>query len=235
VGIESVFPQPVFEIGPVTITSTVLTTWIIILTLTLPAIILHRRLRVWEPDTWQLTVEFVVEYVENLIADTVGQTLPEAIPYLTTMITFIALANLFGLLPVLYAPTSDLNTTLALSLVSLGSVHYYGYRQRGLKAQLLSLFEPVAFMFPLNVIGQVSRVLSMSLRLFGNVIAAEIIAVTMFMLMPALAPLPLNLLGMITGLLQALVFTVLTIAFMADAMQLTTSTAEPTRTPEQKG
>ncbi len=231
-GIESIFPQPVFEIGPVTITSTVLTTWVILLALTLLGIIVNRRLRVWEPDTWQLTVEFVVEYVENLIADTVGETLPEAIPYLTTMITFIALANLFGLLPVFFAPTSDLNTTVALSLVSLGSVHYYGYRERGLKAQLLSLFEPVAFMFPLNLIGQLSRVLSMSLRLFGNVIAAEIISVTMFMLVPAFAPLPLELLGIITGLLQALVFTVLTIAFIADAMQLAVRTAEPTSTPE---
>ena len=212
--------------------STVVTTWVILAVLTVLAIVVHRRLRVWEPDTWQLTAEFAIEYVENLIADTVGQTLPQAIPYLTTMIVFIALANLFGLLPVFYAPTADLNTTLALSLVSLGSVHYYGYRERGLKAQLMSFFEPVAFMFPLNIIGEVSRVLSMSLRLFGNVIAAEIIAVTMFMLAPALSPVPLNLLGIITGLLQALVFTVLTIAFVADAMQLATITDEPTSTPE---
>lgn len=238
-GIESVFPQKVFEIGPVAITSTVLTTWVVVAVLSILALVASRRFRVWEPDAWQLTIEYVVEYVENLIADTVGRVLPQTVPYLTTMICFIAMANLLSMLPgfgsigqwrmqdgtrvfvpFFQTPTSDLNTTMALSLVSLGSTHYYGYLKRGLKAQLLSLFEPVAFMFPLNLISQLSRLLSMALRLFGNVIASEIISATMFMLVPALAPLPLNLLGMITGVLQALVFTVLTIAFVADAMQL---------------
>ncbi len=240
-GIDGVFPQTVFRIGSVAITTTVLTTWVVVAVLSLLALVVHRRFRVWEPDTWQLTIEYVVEYVENLIADTVGRVLPEAVSYLTTMICFIAMANLLSMLPgvgsigqwrlqgeirvfipFFQTPTSNLNTTLALSLVSLGSTHYYGFRQRGLKAQLMSLLEPVAFMLPLNIIGQLSRLFSMALRLFGNVIAGEIISATMFMLVPALAPLPLTLLSMITGVLQALVFTVLTIAFIADAMQLDT-------------
>jgi F-type H+-transporting ATPase subunit a len=210
----------VFEIGPIAITTTLLTTWLVVAMLSVLAVIVHRRFRVWEPDLWQLTIEYVVEYVENLIADTVGRALPDAVSYLTTMICFIALANLLGVLPLLQAPTSDLNTTMALSLVSLGSTHYYGVRHRGLKAQLLSFFEPVAILLPLNIIGQLSRMFSMALRLFGNVVAGEIIGATMFMLLPALAPLPLNMLGMITGLLQALVFTVLTVVFVVDAMRL---------------
>jgi len=220
VGIDSVFPRTVFEIGPIAITTTLLTTWLVVAMLSVLAVIVHRRFRVWEPDLWQLTIEYVVEYVENLIADTVGRALPDAVSYLTTMICFIALANLLGVLPLLQAPTSDLNTTMALSLVSLGSTHYYGVRHRGLKAQLLSFFEPVAILLPLNIIGQLSRMFSMALRLFGNVVAGEIIGATMFMLLPALAPLPLNMLGMITGLLQALVFTVLTVVFVVDAMRL---------------
>ncbi len=238
-GIESVFPQTVFEIGSIRITSTVVTTWVVVAVLCLLALWAHGRFRVWEPETWQLSIEYIVEYVESLITDTVGHVLPQTVPYVTTMISFIAMANLLGMLPgfgsiglwrmqngvrvfvpLFQTPTSDLNTTVALSLVSLASTYYYGAQQRGIKAQLLSLFEPMVLMLPLNVIGQLSRLLSMALRLFGNVIAGEIISATMFMLVPVLAPLPLNALSMITGVLQALVFTVLTVAFVADAMQL---------------
>ncbi len=217
-GIEAIFPQPV-TIAGIQISDTVVFTWIIVGTLSILAAIAYKRYRVWEPSGWQLVIELMVEYVEGLISDTVGENMPETVAYLTTMISFLIIANLFGLLPLMQAPTRDLNTTLALSIVSLVSVHYFGMREHGVKHQLLSYFRPVAFMFPLNVIGEVSRVISMALRLFGNVIATEIVGFTFFMLMPPLAPIPMYLLGMITGLLQALVFTVLTLVFIADALQ----------------
>jgi F-type H+-transporting ATPase subunit a len=176
------------------------------------------KVRMFEPRTWQLAVEFLVEYIDELIRDLAGRAMPELVPYLCTMIVYIVIANLVGLVPLFLAPTRDLNTTAALSLVSLGSTQYYGIKARGFKGYMRSYIEPVAFMLPLNLLGQFSRVLSMSLRLFGNVLAAEIIGAVMFMLIPVLSPLPLNLLGMITGVLQALVFTVLTLVFVVDAV-----------------
>jgi len=146
-----------------------------------------------------------------------GKSIRDIVPYLTTMITFIAIANLLGLLPTLRAPTRDLNTTAALAAVSLASVQYYGIRKRGFKTYLASFFEPVFILFPLNISGQISRTFSMAVRLFGNVVAGEIIGAVMFLLLPALGPLPLSLLSTITGLLQALVFTILTIVFVIDA------------------
>lgn len=207
-------------IGPIAITTTVIHTWIIVGALALFALVFHRHYRAWQPGMWQLAIEHIVEYVENLIIDTTGRSLPELVTYLTTMICFIGAANLLGLFPVLQAPTSNVNTTMALSLISLLSTYYFGLKYRGIRAQILSFFEPTPIMLPLNLIGQASRFLSMALRLFGNVIAGEIIGATMFMLFPLFGPLPLNLLGIVTGLLQSLVFTVLTIVFVVDAMRL---------------
>jgi F-type H+-transporting ATPase subunit a len=216
--IESLFPQPLFSILGIWIRDTVAQTWIVVAILGGVAIWGTRRLRVWEPETWQLVVEYLVEYIENLVRDMTGRQLPMLVPYLTTMISFIAVSNLLGLLPIFMAPTRDLNTTAALSLVSWGSCQYFGIRNKGLGRQLRSYVEPVSFMLPLNILSELSRVISMALRLFGNVVASEVIGGVMFMLLPLLSPLLLNMLGMITGVLQALVFTVLTLVFVTEAL-----------------
>ncbi|MBC7235394.1 MAG: F0F1 ATP synthase subunit A [Chloroflexi bacterium] len=218
--IESVFPKVLFTLGGVPIRDTVVHTWVILAVLVGFAYWARHRYRVWEPRPWQLGVETIVTYVDELIVDIAGRARPELVPFLTTMITFIAIANLLGLVPMLLAPTRDVNTTLALALISLASTYLYSIRARGVGGWLKSYIEPVAFMLPLNLLGEISRVTSMSLRLFGNIVAGEIISAVMFMLVPLLSPLLMNLLGMITGVLQALVFTVLTLVFIIDATQL---------------
>jgi F-type H+-transporting ATPase subunit a len=155
--------------------------------------------------------------VDGLVVGIASRSLPEVIPLLCTMITFVAITSLLGLLPLFQAPTRDLNTTIALSVVSLVATQYFGVRRRGWREYLKSLADPV-FMLPLNLIAWASRVMSMSLRLFGNIMAGEVIGGVMFMLLPVLGPLPMNLLGVITNLLQALVFTMLTLVFTIDAM-----------------
>lgn len=212
---EDVFPQTVDLIG---VKDTVLHTWIVVAVLLILAFIVRNRFKTWEPDTWQLTIEWLVEYIENLVLDVGGRRLPEAIPYLTTMILFITVCNLLGLVPLLKAPTRDINTTVALSLVSMLSCQYYGIRKRGWVGWLRSFIEPVFIMLPMNLMGLFSRLLSMALRLFGNVVAGEIIGAVVFSLVPVLAPLPFNLLGMLTSVLQALVFTILTLVFIIDTM-----------------
>ena len=217
-GIESVFPRTLFWLGDVPIRDSVLHTWIVMVVLLGIGVWAHNRLRIWDPKMWQLVVEYIVDYVEKLVVDTSGRAFPELVPYLTTMISFILLANLLGMFPAMKAPSRDLNTTLALSVVSLGSWQAYGIRKRGFRAYMHTFIEPMVFMLPLNLLGLVSRVASMALRLFGNVIAGEMIGAVMFMLVPLIVPLPLNMLGMITGVLQALVFTVLTLVFVVEAI-----------------
>jgi F-type H+-transporting ATPase subunit a len=196
----------------------VLQTWIVVVVLVGLSIWAQNKFRTWEPRSWQVAIEWVVEYIEDMVQDVGGRSLPDAIPYLVTMISFVCIANLLGLLPIFQAPTRDLNTTLALSFISLGSTYYFAIRKRGVLGWLKSFAEPVFIMLPLNIMGQLSRVLSMALRLFGNVIAGEMIGGVIFLLLPVLAPLPFNLLGMLTSVLQALVFTVLTFVFVIDAL-----------------
>ena len=222
VSIDSIFPKVLFYIGGIPIKDTVLQTWIVIAVLIGLAAWVRNRYRVWEPQTWQLAIEYAAEYIDDLIVDMGGRALPEIASYLTTMISFIAIANLLGLLPVFQAPTRDLGTTLALSLVSLGSVQFYGIRARGIKGYLHSFIEPNAIMLPFHLLGHLSRTLSMALRLFGNIVAGEIISGVFFMLVPLLAPLVMNILGMIVSVLQALVFTALTLVFVVDAMGVQT-------------
>jgi len=220
VNLETLFPHTVFHVLGVPIRDTVLQGTLIVLALGLFAVITHNKYRVWEPRKWQIVVEYLVEYIEGIVRDMSGRSLPQVVPLLTTMILFIAIGNLLGLLPTLQAPTRDLNTTAAMSAVALGSWLYFGIDARGLKGYLRSFIEPVPLMLPLNLLSVVSRMLSMALRLFGNVLANEIVVGVMFMLVPALAPLPMTLLGIITGVLQALVFTYLTCVFIVDAAGL---------------
>jgi F-type H+-transporting ATPase subunit a len=228
VSIESLFPQTVFHLLGIPVKDSVLQAFLIVLVLGAFAIITSRQYRVWGPRPWQLVVEYLVETVENLVRDTSGRSLPQVIPFLTTMITFIAVGNILGIFPLLQAPTRDLNTTIALSLVALGSWVYFGVQSRGIGGYARSFIEPVALMLPLNLLGFFSRVLSMTLRLFGNIIAAETISAVLFALVPVLGPLPLTILGLLTSVLQALVFTVLTFVFIVDAMGQEEELAETT-------
>ena len=217
-GIESLFPWTVFRVAGVPVRDSVIQTWIVMSLLLGIGAWAYAHLRVWDPDMVQLAIEYVVEYIEGQIVGIAGRSLPELVSYLTTMISFVVLSNLLGLIPVLYAPTRDLNTTVALALVSLGSWQYFAIARHGVAAYLRSLVEPTFVMLPLNLLSLVSRTLSMALRLFGNVIASEMIGAVMFMLVPVLVPLPLVMLGIITGVLQGLVFTILTLVFVLDAI-----------------
>ena len=216
-GIDSVFPKVLFSVFGVPVRDSVLHTWIVMVVLVGLAFVVRDKYRAWDPPKWQLAIEFVVEYIDDLVVSIAAKPLPELIPLLTTMIVFIAIANLLGLLPIFQAPTRDLNTTIALSLVSLVATQYFGIRRRGLKGYWESLASPI-FMVALSLLGWASRLMSMSLRLFGNIMAGEVIGGVMFMLLPVLGPLPMSLLGAITSVLQALVFTVLTLVFTVDAM-----------------
>jgi F-type H+-transporting ATPase subunit a len=139
---------------------------------------------------------------------------------LGTLMIFIAVANNFSVLPVVTSPTGDINTPLALALVVFFSVHYYGMREKGGWGYIKSLASPI-FMLPLEFIGQFSRTLSLTLRLFGNIVSSEIVVAVIFSLVPLIAPLPLVGLGLITGVLQAYIFTVLASLYIGSAVDET--------------
>ncbi len=216
-GVEEVFPHVVFRPFGIPIQDTVVQTWIIMAVLIPLAYVAGRNFQI-RPSRWQHLVELGSEFISKLIKLQVGRHIDGLFELLATLMLYIAVANLLGIIPGLRAPTRSLNTTIALSIVSFLAVQYFGIRERGLWRYSRSLAEPLGCILPLNILGQISRTVAMTLRLFGNVIAAEIMGQVMFKLMPLLAPLPFTLLSLITGVLQALVFTSLTVVFIADAV-----------------
>jgi F-type H+-transporting ATPase subunit a len=130
---------------------------------------------------------------------------------LGSLAIFIAIANSFGALPVFVTPTKDINTPVALAIVVFFAVHYFGVRERG-----LGYFKSLAN--PLEIISQLSRTLSLTLRLFGNVISTELITAVVFSLVPLLIPLIFIGFSMFTGLLQAYIFTVLAAIYIGAAV-----------------
>ncbi len=216
-GIQDVFPYTVFTVFGIPIQDVVVHTWIIMAVLVSLAFVAGRNLRK-RPTRWQAALEMGYEYIVNLINQRVGRHIDGLFELLTTLMLFVLVANLLGLIPVLRAPTRSLNTTAALSIVSFLAAQYFGVQERGAVRYARSFIEPLGCMLPLNILGQVSRTVAMALRLFGNVVAGEIVGEVMFRLLPLLAPIPFNLLGSITGVLQALVFTFLTVVFIADAV-----------------
>lgn len=210
-GITDIFPKTEFLILGIPVRDSIIQSWLIALVILGGALWAHKRFRTWEPRSWQLVIEYFYDYVMTLVRDMGGRALPEVIPLIATMLAYIGIANLLGTLPVLQAPTRDINVSAALSVVSLGAVWYFGIKERGAAAYLRQ------FLNPLNLISEISRMLSMTLRLFGNIMSGELIVAVVFSLVPPVAPVIFNALTMITSAIQALVFAVLTLVFIISA------------------
>jgi F-type H+-transporting ATPase subunit a len=209
---ETVTPEVAFEIFGIGIRDTVVSTWIMMGIVLAAAIVIGRR----RPTALELLVDFLNDTISGLM----GRRAAPYLPLLGSLAIFVAVANVLGVIPGLNAPTRDVNTPLALALVVFFSVHYFGIREKGLVDYLQDLASPI-FLLPLEIIGQISRTLSLSLRLFGNMISAELIVAIIFALVPLFVPLPLVGLGIFTGLLQAYIFTALAAVYIASAVRAT--------------
>jgi F-type H+-transporting ATPase subunit a len=207
---DEMFPQVVFRIGGVSIYDTVSSTWVMMAIIALVAWLLGRRRPV--------ALEMLVEFLAGIVSDMMGRPAAPYLSLLGTLCIFIAVANMIGVVPMMSTPTKDINTPIALALVVFFSVHYFGIHELGLRGYIKQLASPV-FMLPLEAISQVSRTLSLSLRLFGNIISGEMIVGVIFSLVPLIAPLPLQIFTMFTGLLQAYIFTVLATVYVGAAVE----------------
>jgi len=170
-------------------------------------------------------LEMVVDFLSDNISDIMDRPAAPYLPLLGSLAIFIAAANITGILPRLYAPTRDINATLALALVVFFSVHYFGIRSKGLIGYLRSMADPI-FLLPLEIVGQISRTLSLSLRLFGNILSGELIVAIIFALLPLFVPLPMVGMSIFTGLLQAYIFTALATVYVASAVHANPSLRE---------
>ena len=176
------------------------------------------------PGTGQNFWEALIGGLMDFFADHMGREKARVLfPVLATFFIYIALANMIGLLPGFMSPTSSLNITLAMTLIVWSFHHYLGFREHGWKYYKhftgpIPVMAP--FMFVLELIGNLARLVSLSMRLFGNILAKEILLGVLFMLAGAVfAPLPILCLGVLVSLIQAVVFVLLSVIYCVGAME----------------
>jgi len=199
-----------FTVLGIPLRDTIVSTWIMMVIIVGAAAIVGRR----RPMALEMLVDFLIDTISGVMGRPAGPYLP----FLGTLAIFIAVANVIGIVPFVITPTRDINTPLSLALVVFFSVHYFGIRAKGVVGYFKAMASPI-FMLPLELVGQLSRTLSLTLRLFGNVLSTEMIVAVIFALVPLIVPLPLVAFSMLTGVLQAYIFTVLATVYIGAGLE----------------
>ena len=205
-----------------------LTSWFVIGLLLIAAVAATRNVQ-RIPRGIQNLMEYALEYIRNLAKDQIGEKEYRPwVPFIGTLFLFIFLSNWSGaLLPwklihlpsgELAAPTNDINTTVALALLTSLAYFYAGFRKRGL-GYMAKYLEPEPFMLPINILEDFTKPLSLSFRLFGNILADELVVGVLVLLVPFIVPIPVMLLGLFTSAIQALVFATLAAVYIGEAIE----------------
>jgi F-type H+-transporting ATPase subunit a len=211
------FSTVLFHVGPIAITRPVATTWIIMLVLVVLSRLVTRRMHM-QPDGRQALLESLVLGIGEQIESIIHKDARRYVPMLGTLFIYLAVANLCGVLPGVEPPTGKLETPLALALIVFFSVHYFGIRARGVRGYLASFAKPKLIMLPLNILSEVTRTFSLMVRLFGNVMSGEFVLALMIALAGLFVPIPLMVLELVVGVVQAYIFTVLATVFIGAAV-----------------
>ena len=217
-GEDSLFIRPIVELGPVQLTNTVITTWVVMAIIGCFAWLATRRLQM-NPSRLQTLIEAMVSIIEESIRDIAPQHVQQILPFIGTLWVFIVIANLIGLIPGMHSPTRDLSATSAIAFLVFLSVHWYGIRIQGLKNYLLHYLRPSPIMLPFNLISEVTRTIAMAVRLFGNMMSLEMVALLILMVAGFLVPVPILMLHIVEALVQAYIFGMLALIYVASGLQ----------------
>ena len=208
---------PLFRLGPVPITDPVIVTWAIVALITLFAFIVTRRLSLL-PSKPQVVLEMLVGAIDDQIRDTMQV---EPGPYralIGTIFVFVLIANWSSLIPGVEPPTAHIETDAALALIVFCATIFYGIRTRGLFGYLATFADPTWIMIPLNLVEGITRTFSLMVRLFGNIMSGVFIIGILLSLAGLLVPIPFMALDLLTGMIQAYIFTVLAMVFIGAAV-----------------
>jgi F-type H+-transporting ATPase subunit a len=208
----------VFRVGLLEITETVVTTWVIMAVLAVGAWFAGSRLR-RDPGPFQTAIEGVVAAIEGAIRAVAPQQAALVMPFIATLWIFLVIANLSSLLPGVHAPTRDLSSTAALAFLVFLSVHWFGLRTLGLREYLRHFLSPSPILLPFHLIGEVTRTVALAVRLFGNMMSLEMAALLILLVAGFLAPVPILMLHIVEALVQAYIFGMLALIYVAGGLQ----------------
>jgi F-type H+-transporting ATPase subunit a len=210
--------QIIWQHGFIKLNATILTSWVMMIAMAGAARMITRGLvseRVI--SRWQCALEIIVTGIEDQIRQ-VGLNEPRRyIGFLGTLFLFVAVASVCTILPGFQPPTGSLSTTAALALSVFIAVPLFGIRKQGWIAYLKTYTEPTLIMLPFNIIGEVSRTLALAVRLFGNMMSGAMIVAILLTITPLLFPIVMLGLGLLTGMVQAYIFTILAAVYITAA------------------
>ncbi|WP_373536809.1 F0F1 ATP synthase subunit A [Microcoleus sp.] len=202
----------------VSINATLVFTWLVMLLLGIGSWLVTRHLSIeTKLSKWQNVLEILVLNLQEQIKETSGQTPNRYLPFIGTLFIFIATANLLAIVPFFQPPTGSLSTTAALAISVFFAVPFFGIRQQGIGKYLHHYLEPSPILLPLTIVSELSRTLALTVRLFGNVMSGVLIGAILVSLAPLFFPIVMQALGLLTGIIQAYVFSILTVVYISAA------------------
>lgn len=215
---NELFRQIVFRLGPVEVTTTMLHSLVVSAILiglaAMVRVLMPRRL-----SGWQVAAEYLIEHLESIMREMSGRDPRPYTALVASLALYIGVSNSLGVVPALHSPTADLSTTAALAAIVFLAVPFYGIRARGLWGYLKHYLDPSPLLLPVEIITEFSRTLALAVRLFGNVMSGELIIAVLLSFAGLLAPAPMMMLTLLTGVVQAYIFSVLTMVYLSAAVR----------------
>ena len=217
-----------WQYGVVKLNATILFTWIVMAVLVIGAWLVTRRLEIGlQRARWQNFLEMIVIGMTRQIKEVGLDKAIGYLPFLGTLFLLLATIALFTIVPGFEPPTGSLSTTAALALGVFVAVPFFGIRERGIGGYLRSYVQPSFIMLPFNVISELSRTLALAVRLFGNMMSGAIVVAILLSIAPFFFPIFMSALGLLTGMVQAYIFSILAAVYIAAATRSRERGAHP--------
>lgn len=208
-----------FEFGFIRLNATIVNTWIVMALLVGVSWLVTRRLRPdAPPGRLRNALEVLVQMIEEQVHAVAQRSVHQVMYFAGTLFLFIATANLLGLVPGFLPPTGSLSTTLALALAVLLAVPIFSIGHGGLGHYLRHFAQPSVLLLPINILGEFSKAVSLSIRLYGNIMSGAVIAAIILGIAPFFFPVVMELFGLLVGLIQAYIFAILATVYISSAM-----------------
>jgi len=216
-----------WQYGFIKLNATIVYTWGLMLVLVLGSKLVTRKFSTGlQRSRWQNLLEIVVTGINKQIEE-VGMNQPQKyLGFLGTMFLFVAMASLFTIVPGFEPPTGSLSTTAALAICVFVAVPLFGIEESGLREYLRAYLKPTVIMLPFNIISELSRTLALAIRLFGNMMSGTMILAILLTITPFIFPIAMSVLGLLTGMVQAYIFSILAAVYIAAATRARKSKPE---------
>ena len=208
-----------YSLGWFNVNATLVFTWLVMALLVLMSWLATRNLRPDQPPSrWRNMLEQIVLLIEKQVAEVSSEAVRPVTYFAGTLFLFIALSNLLTIVPGFKAPTGSLSTTVALTIAVLVAVPAFSLVHKGAGHYLKQFLQPSWVLLPFNLLGEMSKGVSLSIRLYGNIMSGAVIAAILLSIAPFFFPVVMELLGLITGLIQAYIFAILATVYIASAL-----------------